>query len=273
MGSSRFAALTAAAALRVRGIAAWAEYASTAAPTPPGPDVIAVGISATGATEETVAALARHHGISRTLAITNHPEAALAAGADLVWGLGAGEELGGVACKTFQATLALLYVLAGVPIEALHAAIGLQEELLAAREEWLPPLLELVRSAHTTYTVAPAERLSSALQGALMLREGPRVAAAPTETGDWLHVDVYLSKRPGYVAVLFTGSRFDAGVMDWARQRDSRIVAIGAALPGAALHIPVAVPSPAVASLIEVSVTEILAAALWRERLDAGAMP
>lgn len=83
-------------------------------------------------------------------------------------------------------------------------------------------LLELVRDAHTTYAIAPAERQSSALPSALMLREGPRPAADACETGDWLHVAVYLSKHPGYTALLFTGSRYDEGVMEWARQRISR---------------------------------------------------
>jgi fructoselysine-6-P-deglycase FrlB-like protein len=220
-----------------------------------------------------VAALVRHRGVSQTVAITNDAGAALAAAAEVVVELNAGVEAGGVACKTFQATLALLHVLAGADVDSLLAAVDVQAAVLEGRSEWLPELLGLVRYAHTIYTLAPAERLSSALQGALMLREGPRVAAVPTETGDWLHVDVYLSKHPGYVALLFTGSRFDAAVMDWARQRASRIVCVGAALPGAALHIPLSAGSPAVASLAEVAVAELLAAELWRERLDAGVMP
>ena len=47
------------------------------------------------------------------------------------------------------------------------------------------------------YTIAPYERLSSALQSALMFREAPRIAADGCETGDWLHVDLYLTKHPG----------------------------------------------------------------------------
>ena len=80
--------------------------------------------------------------------------------------------------------------------------------------------------------VAAAEK-ASALQGALMLREAPRIPADGCETGDWLHVDVYLSKHPGYRAVLLRGSRYDAGVLDWARQRSASIVAVGAPIEGA----------------------------------------
>ena len=66
MGSSRFAALTAAARLNARGVPAVVEYASTDVALAPAPDVVAIGISATGGSQETVAALARHHGRSRT---------------------------------------------------------------------------------------------------------------------------------------------------------------------------------------------------------------
>ena len=261
MGSSRFAALTAAAALRRRGVWALAEYASTGSPTPPAPDLLAIGISASGGTEETVEALARHR---HTLAITNRAGSPLAAAAGDVLELHAGEEAGGVACKTFQATLAVLHRLCGVAPDVLRRAAAAQAALLDARAEWLDPLLAAV-GAGPVVTIAPAERISSSLQAALMFREGPRIAADGTETGDWLHVDVYLSKHPGYRALLFGGSRFDAGVMEWARERASTIVAIGRAVEGAALHIPFAgADDPVVASLVEVSVAELAAAELWR---------
>jgi glutamine---fructose-6-phosphate transaminase (isomerizing) len=274
MGSSRFAALTAAAELRRRGIAAVVEYASTGAPTPPAPDVTAIGISASGRTPETVEALARHRGRSQTLAMTNHPDADLAAAGDDVLPLLAGTEEGGIACRSFQTTLALLYLLAGVPAERLRAAPRVQEEMLMSADGWLDPLLALVEGAHTVYTVAPAERISSALESALMLREAPRVPADATETGDWLHVDVYLTKHPGYRALLFPGSRFDAGLMKWAREREASVVAIGSPVDGAALRVPLdGAADPVVVSLVEVSVVELLAAEWWRRRLAGGAMP
>ena len=272
MGSSRYAALNVAGALRARGIAAVAEYASTDAPAAPGRDVVAIGISASGGTEETVAALARHRGASQTIAVTNRPDSALAEAADAVLPLLAGEERGGVACRTFQATLAVLHRLAGTPTAALDAAPAAQAALLDAREAWLEPLLATLDGAHTVYTIAPAAREASALQSALMFREGPRVAADATETGDWLHVDVYLSKHAGYRALLFAGSRYDAGVMEWARERASTIVAIGTPVDGAALHVPVG-GDPLVRSLIEVAVAELTAGTWWRQRADQGQMP
>ncbi|HTU31116.1 MAG TPA: SIS domain-containing protein [Solirubrobacteraceae bacterium] len=274
MGSSRFAALTVAGLLRVRGITAVAEYASTDTPVMPAADVLAIGISASGTTEETVQALARHCGTSRTIAVTNAPDARLREVADHVLPLLAGREHGGVACRTFQATLAVLLRLAGAAHEELVPAVAAQAALLDRRDEWLAPLTAMLEGAHAINTVAPAARLSSALQSALMLREGPRIPAYGAETGDWLHVDVYLSKYPGYLAVLFGGSRYDEGLMEWARERGSTVVAVGRPVQDAALHISFDRPDdPYVCTLVETSVVELAAADWWRRRLQAGAMP
>jgi glutamine---fructose-6-phosphate transaminase (isomerizing) len=269
MGSSRFAALTAAAHLRARGVDAVAELASTGLPTRPRRGTLVVGISASGSTEETVEALERHRGVSPTVAVTNSPGSPLEDAADVTLPLLAGEEAGGVACVSFQATLAVLLLLCGrltghPPAGRLRSAVSAAAALRERRDEWLGPLIEIVRPAHTTYTVAPAERISSALQSALMLREGPRIAADATETGDWLHVDVYLSRHPGYTALLFGGSRFDAGLMEWARKRGSTIVAVGRSIDGAALHVPYPdADDDLVATLVETGVAELLAAELW----------
>jgi fructoselysine-6-P-deglycase FrlB-like protein len=264
MGSSRFAALPAATALRARGVAAVAELASTGLPHPPGEDVTAIAISASGATEETVEALERHRRVSRTVAVTNHPDGPLAEAADVVLPLLAGEETGGVSCRTFQTTVALGHLLAGVDAGQIQAAPEVQAALFDSRHTWLDPLLHNLGGAHTVYTIAPDERIASALESALMFREGPRQAADATETGDWLHVDVYLTKHPGYRALLFPGSRFDAGVMEWARERGSTIVAIGEPVAGAAQTIPYPfAEDPVIASLVETSVAELAAAEWW----------
>ncbi len=278
MGSSRFAALPAAAMLRSRGVDAVAELGSTALGTAPSPDTLAVGISATGGSKETIEALARHRGTSRTAAITNVPSSPIAEAADFVLPLHAGVEEGGVACLTFQATLALLQLLAarlasgrGPAVADLEPAVAAAAALRESRGAWLEELAAFVEAAHTTYTIAPAERLSSALQAALMLREGPRLPADATETGDWLHIDVYLSKRPGYTAILFPGSRYDDGVMGYARERSATIVAVGRELGGAALTIPIPhADDPLVALLTETGVAELVAAELWRRGIEAG---
>ncbi len=100
-----------------------------------------------------------------------------------------------------------------------------------------------------------------------MLREAPRVRAAGCETGDWLHVDVYLSRHPGYRALLLAGSPYDAGVMDWARKRESTIVAVGRPVGGSRLDVTYPrAHEPLVALLTDTMVAELVAAELWQRR-------
>lgn len=264
MGSSRFAALAACERLRARGLDAAVEYASAAIGTPPAADLLLVPISASGTTPETVDVAARHVGSGRVVAVTNAPSAALGAAADVVLPLLAGEELGGIACRTFQATVAVLLLLAGASPETLRPSIAAAEHLISTRDDWLGPALDVLGGGPVD-VVAPVERLSSAEQSALMLREAPRIRSAACETGDWLHVDVYLTRPPGYRAILLTGSRFDADFAGWMRERDCRFVAVGEAVDGADVHVayPGAGDST-VALLAETTAVELLAAELWR---------
>jgi len=272
MGSSRFAALSVSALLRAQGIAAWAEYASSSVPSPPSRGTLAVGISASGATAETVAALERHAGQSTTIAVTNVPGSAIEDPADIVLPLHSGPEHGGVACVSFQATLAVLLLLAGrlgqhadAGVGGLRPAVEVAASLRDERAGWLGEVAALVTSGELTQAIAPAHRLSSALQSALMLREGPRLNASAAETGDWLHVDVYLTKRPGYRTLLYTGTGYDDGVLEWATLRSSPVITVGEARAGTAAHVPLAAATEPVRTLVETGVAELVAAQLWAE--------
>ena len=104
-----------------------------------------------------------------------------------------------------------------------------------------------------------------------MFRECPRLPAVGCETGDWLHVDVYLTKRPGYRALLFAGSRFDSGVMEWVEKREATIVSVGAEVPGAAAAVTYpGAENGLVATLVETAVAELLAAELWLRAEETG---
>jgi len=261
MGSSRFAALPVAGMLRATGRDVAVERASTTEGTPAGPGTLAIAISASGSTPETVAALARHRdGGSQTVAITNTDGSPLAAVADREIALRAGEEMGGVACRTFQHTIAVLLALVDADRAAAAARRGADatEQLLEQRPTWLPAAREVL-GAGPVFVIAPQERISSAEQGALMFREGPRVEAGACETGDWLHVDVYLTKALDYRALLFAGSRFDAEVRRWIDARSGRVVCVGAD----GIRYP-ADDDPDVALLTEVLVSELVAADVWR---------
>jgi fructoselysine-6-P-deglycase FrlB-like protein len=266
MGSSRYAALAAGALLRSVGVDAYAEMASTTTPQPPQPGTLVVGISASGGSVETVEALERHRVDGRLplVAVTNAPESSLAEAADVVIELGCGVEEGGIACRSYQATLAVLFLLCdrdwgvGATPDLLQRAAASQAALFDERDEWLGRLAGLVEGGAGVWVTAPEPRFGSACQSALMLREAPRIVAAACETGDWLHVDVYLTKRPGYHLLLLPGSPYDSEVYGWQKERDFTITSVGTdiSIPGA--------EDPLLAALVETSVSELLAAELWR---------
>jgi hypothetical protein len=268
MGSSWFAADVAARRLRRHGIAAIAELASVEATLPPSADLTIIGITASGKSAETVALLESHSGISRTIALTNDASAPLPA--EHVVLMNAGVETGGVACRTYLHTLVALLALeqrrSGVELrlgERVRRSAAAIAYLLDRRDGWMPPLVESIDGTEGLWLLAPAERLGSALHGALMVREGPRRAADGCETGDWNHVDVYLTKTLDYRAVLFTGSRFDSDALKWMVDRQSHVATVGAAAEGVAgLRYP-GDDDPIVALLTEVLVAELLAAQWW----------
>jgi glutamine---fructose-6-phosphate transaminase (isomerizing) len=267
MGSSRFAALDAAAHLRSHGIDAAAEIASTGRPQPPGGDTLLLAISATGGSAETVAAMRRHLGTSMVVGVTSVPASPIAREADVCLAIAA-DGPSGVACASYRSTIALLREVCGLFAPALAPRAGWREraataaaDLLDRRAGWLPRAVELLGGG-PIHVLGPAERLGAAEQSALMLREVPRIPAYACETGDWSHVDVYPTKRPGYRALILPGSAYEADVMEWAAERGFTVVAAGARLPGSALDIDL--PGKLdVRPLIETLVCELIAAELW----------
>ncbi|HEY4610056.1 MAG TPA: hypothetical protein VIH06_12645 [Ilumatobacteraceae bacterium] len=270
MGSSFFAADVAARRMRRSGIVAVAELASVEASLPPSAGLTLIGVTASGKSVETVALLEAHHGISRTIALTNDSTAAVPA--DDVVHMRAGIERGGVACRSYLHTLVALLALeqqiSGVDlrlVERVKRSAAAIAYLLDRRHGWLPPVLEAIEGTEGLWLLAPAERIGSALQGALMVREGPRRVADGCETGDWNHVDVYLTKTVDYRAVLFTGSRFDGVALNWMRERQSHVVTVGAGPSDVAVTVPYAGDNdPVVALLTEVLVAELIAAHWWQ---------
>lgn len=273
MGSSWFAAQVAALRLRRRGITAVAEIASAERTWPVADDLAVVAISASGGSAETLD-LVRSLDGARVTALTNTEASTLR---DLVAGTGstvdllAGPERSGVACRselhTLVALLALEEQLTGVDLSvsaACRAAAAAVDHLLATRDRWLPQIAERLAGPNGTWLVAPADRISSALQGALMLREVPRRQADGCETGDWSHVDVYLTKTLDYRALVFPGSRYDAEAARWMRERATVAVAVHAddRTGFDPAEVTVAYPSgghPLTPLLVETTVAELVA--------------
>ena len=274
MGSSGFAAADAARDFRSADLDAAFEPSSAESSWPPDPRLLVVAISASGESAETLDAIERYRGRAPIVALTNVAASPLANAADHVVELLAGDETGGVACRTFQHTGLLLRALEahltgmGDDLALLtRASAHATAELLRTSGEWLPDIAASLASPNGLYLLAPVERMASARQGALMVREGPRLPAVACETGDWAHVDVYLTKTLDYRAIVFPGSRWDVQAIDWLQRRGSTFVAVGSDLAGAARTIRYpGDDDPDVARFTEVLVPELLAASWWQAR-------
>lgn len=268
MGSSHYANLVAAARLRTHGIAAVAELASTDLLPVVTPGTLVVAVSASAGSVETLVAVDRLD--APFVALANKEGALTARAGRTVW-MQAGAERGGVACRSFQHTLALLLALeahlADAPPPRPTLAAEASEDLLDRADTWRPALAELLLGPDGTHAVAPARRISSAYQSALMLREGPRLNAVGCETGDWSHVDVYLTRSTDYRMLLYAGSRWEPQLLDWTRQRGSTVVGVGADVPGVASTLRYRHDDDDdVRLLTETLVGELLAAHAWLDQ-------
>ncbi len=279
MGSSRFAALTAATFLRGRGLSVEVEMASTSHPTPPAPELTVVGISSSGTTPEVVAAIERHRGRSAlAVAITNRLDSPLAAAAEAVVPLLEAEETGGVACRTYVATVASLLLFAdrsttaapgsGYVPPALRLAVAAADDLVTRLPLWQGQAADLLDRADQLHVLGDAARYGSVEQAALAMREGPRLRAVAFDAGDWLHVGLYTAV-PGFRAILFSGTDYDADIARVVSERGGRLVVVGRPVDGASLGIGHEAADRLPASmLVETLVTDLIAAELW-SRADA----
>lgn len=273
MGSSNFAASLFAARLRSYGVKAVAELASSNLLPPSSRNLIVIAVSAGGSSIETATAVEKYYGRSKVVLLTNANSSKIAVMSNAIVELHAGQELGGVACRSFQHTQALLMALEvslgfmklDPLLDSLAKSTEATSDLLDRRGDWLPRLKsEMIVRGESIHLAAPADRLSSAQQGALMLREGPRVAATASEVGEWSHVDVYLTKSTDYRLLLFPGSRWEAQLFEWTKKRESKVVVVGAEQPDADLVIRYRHDDNAdVRLLSETLVAELLAASQW----------
>lgn len=252
LGSSRFAADVVVPLLRARGRSAWTEIAGDDPSTLPAADLTLIAISASGGTPEVIEAARRHHGRSRVLAVTNRPDSELAAAADHVISLGAGDEAAGIACRTFRASIAVLALATGISsVDDLRSAIAGLSTTLGERPTWAPRLDEGLDGADGIDVLAAGSMLGVAEQAALMLREAPRLPARAVSTTDWLHTGIYLA-RPGHRLALFPGAHADAAIETVAARRGTTL-----------MTIPVGHQDPVIRAIVDSIVIECVAAELW----------
>ncbi|CAB5121094.1 MAG: SIS domain-containing protein [Actinobacteria bacterium] len=271
MGSSHYASSIAAMRLRALGMNAVAELASNSLLPKITDSTVIIAVSASGGSIETLTAVNRLKGKARIIALTNFPDSEIAKASDAVVLLKAEPEIGGVACRSFAHTVALelaleshLFKKSFILADIIRSAADAHEYIWKNRSDWQPKVQEILTGAPASYFVAPAERFSSAQQSALMFREGPRRPSVGCETGDWSHVDVYLTKVQDYRLMIFAGSGWEKPLMKWCAERKSRVIAVGGEIEGAefTFRYP-GDESPEVALLVESFFAELMAADLW----------
>ena len=208
MGSSFFAAIPAACALRGAGRAAFALSATEL--LEPGGNLLGkayVGISQSGKSAETVEALSRVS--APRLALTNTGAGPLSEVADVALPIGSVEDTA-IAVLTYTATLAATGMLAG----ALGAPLGIDWDRLP---DLVGKVLEDGARAAEDFAerfdgmefldfVGRGSSLASAAEGALLAREAVRLPAACLDTLQYLHGPLEVAE-PGRGCVIFGSGR------------------------------------------------------------------
>ncbi|WP_160051570.1 sugar isomerase [Nocardiopsis sp. FR26] len=280
LGAARHACAVAAARLRRAGIAATADFSSSAEAPPAGPETLVVAVSLGGGQKELYTVLDRYVARSPVVVLAPSVDAVVGRQADLLVPLHAGEEASGLGCRAYQHALALLLLLGhrlGAPVSGASANFpGLLRRvanatsfLLEGAPEWVPRAARVLEGPDGVHLVAPAERLASAWQGVQVLRKGPVKVAHAAETGEWSHTDRHLAAVTDYRALLFAGSAYDERFAEHLGQLRGAFVAVGPTpgrerVPGAG--VTVRYPGdgdPDVGLLAEPLVAELLAAHWW----------
>ncbi len=90
------------------------------------------------------------------------------------------------------------------------------------------------------------------------------MAAHAAETGDWSHVDVYLTKTLDYRMLLLSGSSWEGELLRWTRARGSTVVSVSGPVAGGSYDVGFAGQDEAdVALLAETTVAELVAHRWW----------
>jgi glucosamine--fructose-6-phosphate aminotransferase (isomerizing) len=246
---------------------------------------VVVGLSQSGRTPDVVSYVerARARG-ALTVAVTNDPASELAAAAELMLPLQAGEEQSVAATKTFLNQLAALALLAGAVAgreneiaEGLRATAQLLADVIPELESAVDPVATAFAYVGRMYVIGRGVEFGTAREIALKLTETCRVAAEPLTSTDLAHgpiaaldamfpVWTIASPDESLPALVEAASR--------ARAAGATLVASGSAeteVEGAAWRLPVPkAPHPLLSPLLSVAPGQLFAAALAQAKgLDA----
>ncbi len=242
---------------QLAGIPTFVQYASEFryAPTPIIANTLTIGVTQSGETADTLAALEaekqRRTGLEakyapRILGITNRPESTLARMVDRIINTQAGIEIGVAATKSFVAQLMGFYFLAldlayqrqTLPLEKLEAIVGqlrqLPGQIELILEKQNPLIEELAHEFAETQDfifIGRGINFPIALEGALKLKEISYIHAEGYPAGEMKHGPIALldSKVP-VVAIAVPGSVYEKVLSNAqeAKARDARLIGVTA---------------------------------------------
>jgi glucosamine--fructose-6-phosphate aminotransferase (isomerizing) len=290
-GTSRHAAQVGVYLLeQLAGIPTSVFYASEFryAPPPLAPHTLTIGVTQSGETADTLAALAmeqeRRRAVAdpafapRLLGITNRPESSLGRLVDQILDIGAGIEVGVAATKTFLGQLLSFYGLALAFAERHgggatgHGPEQLRE--LAAALRQLPQQLRALVDDHDRRCEQLAHLFADtqdviflgrginfpiALEGALKLKEISYIHAEGYPAGEMKHGPIaLLDARVPVVSIAVPGSVFDKVLSNAqeAKARDAQLIGVSPDCPDAELFDTL-LPVPVVDELISPLLTVI----------------
>jgi len=295
-GTSRHAAQVGAYLLeQLAGIPTSVFYASEFryAPPPLSPHTLTIGVTQSGETADTLAALAMEQERRRLVAdpayrprllgITNRAESSLARMVDHILDIGAGIEVGVAATKTFLGQLLAFY---GLSLAFAERRVGQRqggvssgrsrEELkaLVAQLRELPQQLEALVADHDQRCASLAHRFEGtqdviflgrginypiALEGALKLKEISYIHAEGYPAGEMKHGPIaLLDAKVPVVSIAMPGAVFDKVLSNAqeAKARDAQLIGVAPECPDAELF-DVLLPVPAVDELLSPLLTVI----------------
>ncbi|MCP9776371.1 MULTISPECIES: glutamine--fructose-6-phosphate transaminase (isomerizing) [unclassified Cyanobium] len=295
-GTSRHAAQVGAYLLeQLAGIPTSVFYASEFryAPPPLSPHTLTIGVTQSGETADTLAALAMEQERRRLVAdsayrprllgITNRAESSLARMVDHILDIGAGIEVGVAATKTFLGQLLAFY---GLSLAFAERRLGQRqggvssgrsrEELkaLVAQLRQLPQQLEALVADHDQRCASLAHRFEGtqdviflgrginypiALEGALKLKEISYIHAEGYPAGEMKHGPIaLLDAKVPVVSIAMPGAVFDKVLSNAqeAKARDAQLIGVAPECPDAELF-DVLLPVPAVDELLSPLLTVI----------------
>ena len=256
-GTSRHAALVGAHLLeQFAGVPTAVHYASEFRYSPPplAPNTLTIGVTQSGETADTLAALAmeaerRHaHGdpayAPRQLGITNRPESSLSRQVPHILDIGAGVEVGVAATKTFLGQLLAFYGLAMAFAARRGQRSAVEIEALAEALRGLPQQLQELVELHDERSGALAHRFAEtrdviflgrginypiALEGALKLKEISYIHAEGYPAGEMKHGPIaLLDAHVPVVSIAVPGTVFEKVLSNAqeAKARDARLIGV-----------------------------------------------